>query len=863
MNDFAPRNKLISLSIRSYGIGFIILSVISTAALGVLALHQLDLLQEQAQARDLELANEEMQLALRQVYKNTKEISLAIATWDETLQQIADPTYYNYWKTTRVKAASFVPPFYHSIQLYNAQGAPLVEDDDYKRFPALTKQSFFLSLRHADRKEFLYSEVPIRRGLTNVVIGYLILEIDFEAALRQSNKFRYIDNTTIELNTPSNMHLTENQIMHRIRYELVPSQEFQELHQLMVDTLKRIALLGGGLSIIFWALVAWLMILPSRKLSQLIDTLGKKPEESISESTHFSFPVSDFEKIRKSLLSYHRQLARGSAALRESEARTRSILDNVPDAILALDNKGNICSINPAAEALFGYNPEEIIAKSAATLFTTECREDYLKYFNSYTNPPLVKHKPVVPKEVTGLTKQGIQILLDLVVSKMSFQQQEQFILVARDVSVQKSAQTELHAAQKLLEQRIRERTLALQQAKEEAEKANREKSEFLSRMSHELRTPMNAILGFSQLLLADVDQPLTDSQKEQIEEILGAGDHLLELINEVLDLAKIESGNLELSLDDLPLEEVLQECIALIKPLADKRKILLTNRNTEQENTFIYADKMRLKQVIINLLSNAVKYNREGGMVYIDSTTAAEKLRLSITDTGRGVPKALQARLFQPFDRLEANVEIEGTGIGLVVTKRLAEMMGGEVGFESEPGVGSCFWVELPVARPTCIVRPNPSKDHSLPMQTETDHKAEFCVLYAEDNAANVRLVAQLLAKRPNVKLLCAYSPELALDLALAHRPDLILLDINLPGMNGYEVLHKLKKEPETSLLPVVAVSANAMRHDVDQGLTAGFDDYLTKPLKLDKFYSIIDNYLSSVAAQKISERSVRNAGK
>jgi len=391
----------------------------------------------------------------------------------------------------------------------------------------------------------------------------------------------------------------------------------------------------------------------------------------------------------------------------------------------------------------------------------------------------------------------------------------------------------------------------ALVSALDEAERATRAKSEFLSSMSHELRTPMNAILGFAQLL--DYDKSLSPQQRDSIREILTAGDHLLALINDVLDLARIEAGRIDLSPGPVEVAPLVDECLALMGSLAAKHEVRLSYRR--HPAYAVHADSTRLKQALLNLLSNAVKYNRKGGSVEVGVLPAVteDRLRIVITDTGAGISPERLPDLFQPFSRLGAERgEIEGTGIGLVLTRRITELMGGTLGVESEFGVGSSFWLELPLAETLESTFPHHSHrtdSEPAPLPSGTN-AALHTVLYIEDNPASLKLVDQVLARRGGVRLLTAHTPELGFELALQHDPELVLLDINLPGIDGFGLLERLREDPRVAEIPVVAITANAMPGDIERGAAAGFAAYLTKPLSVERLFALLDRYLAGTSS-------------
>ncbi|MHB1245630.1 MAG: hybrid sensor histidine kinase/response regulator [Sulfuriferula sp.] len=392
--------------------------------------------------------------------------------------------------------------------------------------------------------------------------------------------------------------------------------------------------------------------------------------------------------------------------------------------------------------------------------------------------------------------------------------------------------------AQQLVEQ-IEITQVQLENAKLVAEHASLAKSDFLSSMSHELRTPLNAILGFAQLLEAGSPAP-TDVQMVRLHQIIKAGWYLLELINEILDLAVIESGKLMLLREPLPLVDVVRECQTMMEPLAQQRGIRMDFAPFDHA-LLVSADRTRLKQVLINLLTNAIKYNREQGSVVVTcSTPVPERIRINVKDNGAGLPREKLAQLFQPFNRLgQENGAEQGTGIGLVVTKQLIELMGGAIGVESTVGVGSEFWIELIRDTTPQLASGQPVPAGIIQAQANAVLRT---LLYVEDNPANLMLVEQIIARYPHLRILSARNGDLGIALAKLHLPDVILMDINLPGINGVQALHLLRENLVTAHIPVIALSANAMRHDIEQGLEAGFFRYLTKPIKIDEFMDTLN---------------------
>ncbi|APA66716.1 ATP-binding protein [Janthinobacterium sp. 1_2014MBL_MicDiv] len=429
---------------------------------------------------------------------------------------------------------------------------------------------------------------------------------------------------------------------------------------------------------------------------------------------------------------------------------------------------------------------------------------------------------------------------------------------LAREGEQRAQAQQEVMRLNQELEVRVHERTVQLEMtngelamAMEEARSANYAKSAFLSSMSHELRTPLNAILGFAQILSSDRLPSTLAQKKEFAGHILKSGRHLLTLINEILDLAKVESGTVSLSLEPVALHAILQECRDMIAPLASQRGIGMTFPDACPLN--VLADRTRLKQILLNLLSNALKYNRAQGAVRIECTPQPGGLaRISVRDTGVGLDSEQVALLFQPFNRLgqEGGTE-EGSGIGLVVTKRLVELMDGSIGVSSEPGVGSTFWIELRAVE--SLPSPAPA---GLPLPDLAgallDNSAPVTLLYVEDNPANLTLVEEIVRYCPQLRLLTAPDGRQGVEMARTHLPQLILMDINLPNVSGTEALKLLRADPRTAHIPVIALTANAMPGDVERNMALGFYRYLTKPINLEEFTEAINSTLAYVAQQR-----------
>lgn len=522
-------------------------------------------------------------------------------------------------------------------------------------------------------------------------------------------------------------------------------------------------------------------------------------------------------KLRDLNQSLDREIAERTKELETQLLRNELILNTTLEGYFAVDTAGRIRVVNPAFCRLLGYSRQELMSMSIPEF-------------------EVIEDADLVAQHIEKIEKNGHDIFdtkhrckdgtvkdVEVSVNMVELAGEKMFYAFVRDISARIENERELIAA------------------RDEAQRANYAKSEFLSRMSHELRTPMNAILGFSQILRL---QELTTTQQDFIDEIMTAANHLLVLIDELLDLSRIEAGNMALAIEAVDVKSVLQQAVKIVQPILTERQIEL---HTEcQSSMLMLADRTRLLQIFVNLLSNAAKYNKPQGEIRIECRMLDDyMLRVCITDTGIGIAPENIDKLFQSFERLGAEkTGIDGTGVGLALSQQLAQLMGGNLGVSSIEGEGSTFWCDMPLA--------NYSRQHTLNEQADSDKPVtriqdKQMVLYIEDNPANLKVVESLFQHHSNLYLLTANNGASGLEQARQYQPDVILLDINLPDINGFNVLSRLKEDKVTRDIPVLALSADAMPLDIERGMKAGFTDYLTKPIKLDLLMQALDKALDS----------------
>lgn len=535
-------------------------------------------------------------------------------------------------------------------------------------------------------------------------------------------------------------------------------------------------------------------------------------------------------------------LRRTQIELEAARARYFDLYDQAPVSYFTVSESEQILEANLTAAALLGVDCSQLTGRSIQQFIAAADQNIY-----DLLRKRLFETAQPQSCELRIVKQEGSQFWVHLTCTHAH---------PATEISTHRVVMTDINEL-KRLDQELQDKNIELKRNTIVAERANLAKSEFLASMSHELRSPLNSVLGFAQLLESGSPSP-TPSQQGKIEQILRAGWYLLTLINEILDLASIESGKLALSLEPLSLAQVLLDCQSMVEPQANSAGIHIKFQQFTSA-LLVIADPTRLKQVLVNLLSNAIKYNCTNGTVNVTvNFSVAGVVRIAVQDTGGGLSAEKLAQLFQPFNRLgQERGSTEGTGIGLVVARRLTELMGGKIGVQSTVGVGSVFWIELGITQPlpvSALAEQASAGQHCALVQL--DH-APASVLYIEENQANMELVEQILADRPNLKLIKADDGTQGVEKARNNRPQVILMDINLPGISGVEALRVLRQDPLTKHIPVLAISANAMPLDIVKGLQAGFFRYLTKPIKINEFWNTLDLALAFAKASSPSENN------
>lgn len=535
------------------------------------------------------------------------------------------------------------------------------------------------------------------------------------------------------------------------------------------------------------------------------------------------------ERLEERVLLRTQELKEKEQEAKENAKRLNQIMDTAAEGIITSNKNGTIESFNRAAEKIFGYTAKEIIGKSINMLIPGPHKQKHNDYINQYLE---TGHSIIIGRgrEIEAQRKDGSFFPASVAISDMQFDHKRIFTAIIHDMTP------------------IKENELALIDAKEVAEKANMVKSDFLSSMSHDLRTPLNAILGFGQLLECIPNEPLTTTQNQYVEQIMKGGEHLLQLINDILDLAKIEAEKVELITKNLEIHSVLDDCLFLIQPLAEAHNIKINDDYKNQDNRVIKADNKRIKQVLLNIISNAIKYNIDNGSITIDHHEIENnKLRITIKDTGMGISQDKQSEIFTPFFRVETqDASIEGTGIGLTVSRKLISLMNGSIDFVSETGKGSEFWIDIPlIENPENLKINRDINADKVSGKYSTIDKLKGSLLYIEDNPANLRLMEAITANIDGLTFMSAINARDGISLAKEKQPDIIILDINLPDMHGFDAFKELTNTPETAHIPVIALSASASQTNIEAGLAAGFKYYLTKPIDINKIVSVMKTLL------------------
>ena len=559
----------------------------------------------------------------------------------------------------------------------------------------------------------------------------------------------------------------------------------------------------------------------------VLQAINVWPQELVADIIGFSTGLILLLLVSAVHLSRRMEL---TSLLEASETLQRTTLDSVAEGIITIDEQGLIKSFNRGAENIFIYSADDVVGMNVSVLMPEHLRPEH----ETYTRESKLNSARVIDKvrDLQGQKKDGTTFPAELSVTPMLLRGKRYFIGVIRDISERKNYE------------------INLLKAKEEAELGNRAKSDFLASMSHELRTPLNAILGFAQFLKYDPQNSLNEEQTARVEYIIKGGDYLLELVNQVLELNTIEAGRVSLTIDRTAPRAVIDDCLAMVRIRAAENDVEICDQTTADNLPLLWTDAVRLKQALLNILSNAIKYNRAGGKVTVSSEQRSKKmLRIIVTDTGPGIAVKLQENLFEPFERLGREAgQIEGTGIGLSITRKIVEVLGGSIGFTSEPGVGSSFWIDIPMIEKTASVTSDVRSVRAgfATADQATSDSAVSTVLYIEDNPESIMSMEAIVRRIDATKLITAHDWKTGSEIAHLQPPDLIIVNVDLPGLDGVEYLKENRDAPNNENTPILAVTAISTPKEIETGIKAGIRDYLKKPFHVEKSIAIIDDILS-----------------
>ncbi|MGK0178327.1 MAG: PAS domain S-box-containing protein [Nitrospinales bacterium] len=551
-------------------------------------------------------------------------------------------------------------------------------------------------------------------------------------------------------------------------------------------------------------------------LNALKDEIVKR--KSIEEKLNISHSI-----LEKKVKERTAELSEAYDALKESENKIRLITDSLPVLISYIDTEYRYQFNSKEYENWFGIPINEFQGKYVQDILGEESFKKVKKYFDAALSGKKVDYETFMPYKHGPKRHVHAKFIPDV---KHQGSANGFFVLVT-DITKRKQAEKELI------------------KSKEESEFANKAKSEFLARMSHELRTPMNSILGFTQLLEMNAQSNLSTIDKKNLRTVSSAGKHLLKLINEVLDLSRVESGNMELSIEAVDIAPIVDNVISYSKSLANEKGVSIEYQKIPEDFYLIEADPLRFKQVVLNLISNAIKYNKPNGSVIVSFEVLDKSMgRLGIRDTGHGIAEDMRDKVFKPFERLDVDAaEIEGTGIGLTISKQLVELMGGAINYESTLGEGSYFYIDMPISDKAPLIQ---KEEKTIIIQNSSSNNYKKKILYIEDIRDNVELVRQILDSRQDIGLISASNALAGIELAQSEIPDLILMDIHMPDMDGITAFKKLQTMKETLGIPVIALTADAMAVDIKKALDIGFKSYITKPIDVVVFLKAIDEVVA-----------------